>query len=137
MTTFFTPHIFLSTITYIYNFIAHVYYYSHTTDPKQHPYLSLNENIYAYRSPRTPVVQLSAVLIHTDIKQNKPKCVIFNYHTLRHFYIMSPCCSMRSLALCQLAQAQLAHCSLYHLIHYISKLRIIACSQYILVRLVL
>lgn len=63
MTTFFTPHIFLSTITYIYNFIAHVYYYSHTTDPKQHPYLSLNENIYAYRSPRTPVVQLAAVLI--------------------------------------------------------------------------
>ena len=108
MTTFFTPNRFLSTITYIYNFIAHVYYYSHTTDPKQHPYLSLNENIYAYRSPRTPVVQLAAVLIHTDIKQNKPKCVIFNYHTLRHFYIMSPCGSMRSLAVCQLAQAQLA-----------------------------
>lgn len=85
MTTFFTPNRFLSTITYIYNFIAHVYYYSHTTDPKQHPYLSLNENIYAYRSPRTPVVQLAAVLIHTDIKQNKPKCVIFNYHTLRAF----------------------------------------------------
>lgn len=85
MTTFFTPHRFLSTITYIYNFIAHVYYYSHTAAPKQHPYLSLNENIYAYRSPRTPVVQLAAVLIHTDIKQNKPEYVIFNYHTLRHF----------------------------------------------------
>lgn len=48
MTTFFSPHRFQSSITYIYKFIAHVYYYSHTAAPKQLLHIPLNENIYAY-----------------------------------------------------------------------------------------